>query len=104
MFYLSQAVEAPESHIKSGKVTTTRLESGEKFDWSLVTGDLLRIRSQSTIPNTASVVIYYRDHWFYVEDSDLNSKSTFSLLAQLFALQAGDIKDVSPMLTLPIGG
>lgn len=104
MFYLSQSVEAPESHIKSGKVTTTRLESGEKFDWSLVTGNLLRIRSQSNAPSTASVAIYYRDHWFYVEDSDLNSKSTFSLLAQIFALQAGDIKDVSPMLTLPIGG
>jgi hypothetical protein len=52
----------------------------------------------------ASVAVYYRDHWFYVDDSNLSSKSTFSLLAQIFALQAGNIKDVSPMLTLPIGG
>ncbi len=104
MFYLSQAVETPESHRKSGKVTITRYESGEEFDWSKVTGDLLRVQSQFHVPDTASVAIYYRDHWFYVDDSNLSSKSTFSLLAQIFALQAGDIKDVSPMLTLPLGG
>ena len=104
MFYLSQAVESPEAHRKSGKVTITRYESGEEFDWSKVTGDLLRVRSQFNIPDTASVAIYYRDYWFYVDDSNLSSKSTFSLLTQIFALQAGDIKDVSPMLTLPLGG
>ncbi|MCH8156401.1 MAG: hypothetical protein IID18_01385 [Nitrospinae bacterium] len=104
MFYLSQAVEAPDTHKVAGKVTITRYESGEEFDWNLVTGDLLHVRSQSHVPDTASVAIYYRDHWFYIDDSDLSSKSTFSLLAQIFALQAGDAKDVSPMLTLPIGG
>ncbi len=104
MFYLSQAVESPESHRKSGKVTITRHKSGEEFDWKKVTGDLLRVHSQYLIPDTASVAVYYRDHWFYVDDSNLSSKSTFSLLAQIFALQAGNIKDVSPMLTLPIGG
>jgi len=29
-----------------------------------------------------------RGHWSYVDDSDLDSKSTFSMLGQLFALQS----------------
>ena len=45
----------------------------------------------------------YRDAWFYIDDSDLTSKSTFTLTGQLFELQAGDVGGVAPLLTLPIG-
>jgi len=52
----------------------------------------------------AAVRVRYRDHWFYIPDEDLASKSTFSLLAQLFALQAGSGDGLRPVLTLPVGG
>ena len=55
-------------------------------------------------PLNAYVSIRYRNHWFYIEDNDLNSKSTFSLLVQLYDLQSGDAKGSAPVLTLPIGG
>lgn len=105
MFYLSQGVEAPLEDQQSGKVTLTKYRSGEPFDWGLVTGDLMRIRSGAGDfkPDTATIAVHYRGNWFYIEDSDLNSKSTFSLLSQIFSLQAGKIKSVSPLLTLPIG-
>ena len=48
------------------------------------------------------VRLKYRNHWFYIDDSDLTSKSTFSLLMQLFALQAGEIKASGPVFTLPV--
>lgn len=103
MFYISQAVEVPREDILQGKVTKTKTLEGKFFDWSEVTGDLLRIRSLSSNPQTGSMKIYYRGTWFYIDDSDLSSKSTFSLLAQIFSLQAGKIQDNSPLLTLPIG-
>lgn len=103
MFYLSQAVEVSLEDQKLGKVTRTVSVSGDPFDWSRVTGDLLNIKSQPGKPEQAAVSIYYRDSWFYIHDSDLNSKSTFSLLAQLFYLQAGDFKSIEPVLTLPVG-
>lgn len=103
MYYLSQSVEAPQRDREQGKVTITRYPSGEIFDWAEVTGDILRIRSQPDRPDDAAVAIRYRGSWFYVDDSDLNSKSTLSLLAQIFALQAGKIKSTAPVLTLPIG-
>jgi len=88
MFYLSQAVDVPGSDIEEGRVTVTKTDKGEVFDWIGITGELLRINSSPNPPKDASLLIFYRRHWFYVNDSDLISKSTFSLLAQLYALQA----------------
>ncbi len=103
MFYLSQAVEVSSEDLLQGKVTRTKTSDGNAFDWKKVTGDLLRIRSLDVVPETEPMTIFYRGTWFYIDDSDLSSKSTFSLLAQIFSLQAGKIKDNAPLLTLPIG-
>lgn len=45
-----------------------------------------------------------RGSWFYIDDSDLDSKSTFSMLMQLFALQSGNSDGMTPVLTIPVGG
>lgn len=103
MYYLSHAVEIPEEDRASGKVTLTLHRSGKPFHWADVTGDILQIHSQSNRPYEAAVSIYYRDSWFYINDSDLPSKSTFSLLAQIFSLQSGSAKNMGPLLTLPLG-
>lgn len=70
---------------------------------SNVTGDLLRIQLAPIVPVHAVVAVQYRGSWFYIDDADLESKSTFSLLSQLFALQAGKIDRLTPLLTLPVG-
>jgi hypothetical protein len=103
MYYLSHAAETPEEDRADGKVTLTRYASGKPFNWSDVTGDILKIHSQSTRPAQAAMAVYYRSNWFYIDDSDLQSKSTFSLLAQIFSLQSGNAKDKGPVLTLPLG-
>jgi len=103
LFYLSQAVEAPEHHRQRGKVTVARHENGELFDWQEVTADLLRIRSQDERPTDAAVAVRYRRTWFYIADADLNAKSTFSLLGQIFALQSGKAEGTKPVLTLGVG-
>jgi hypothetical protein len=88
LFYLSHGVEVPELHLKEGRVVITKKENGDVFDWKKVTGGLLRIHSRLTQPEDAMLKIFYRNHWFYINDSDLMSKSTFSLLTQIYALQA----------------
>ena len=103
LFYISQSVAPPERDELAGRVTVTRDEQGKKFDWNELTGGLMRIASSSLPPSNAYVAVRYRDSWFYVDDSDLTSKSTFFLLMQLFALQAGDVKSTGPILTLPVG-
>jgi hypothetical protein len=103
LFFLAQAIEVPEEDMQAGKVTITRYETGEPFDWRAVTGDLLRVRAESARPLGAVIAVRYRGSWFYIDDVDLMSKSIFSLLSQLFALQAGKTERMLPILTLPIG-
>jgi hypothetical protein len=104
LFLLSQSVEPPPEHVESGVLVITLDQAGEPFDWSRVTGDLIRIHSKSGRPDDSFVRVHYRDHWFYVKDTDNNSKRTLLLLNYLFSLQAAGSGGQSPLLTLPAGG
>ena len=102
-FFLSQHVEAPPSHTSAGLVTVTRNRDGSAFDWSnTLGGGLFHIRQSEDRPDMAFLAIPYRGHWFYIADNDLESKSTFMLLTQLFRLQAGAAKSIGPALTIPL--
>jgi len=103
MYYLSQGIDIPQEHVAEGKVTLTKDTRGNLFDWKQLTGDLMQIHSSENRPGSAAIAIRHRDRWFYIDDSDLSSKSTFSLLAQIFSLQAGKIVSTEPLLTIPIG-
>lgn len=104
LYYLSQNVEAPGAHRSAGLVTVTTAEHGGAFDWSdTPAGNLFKVRSGSERAEDAYIATYYRGHWFWIEDTDLQSKSTFMLLRQLFDLQAGQSTFQGPTLTLPVG-
>lgn len=103
LFFLSQAVEVPERHEKEGRVTVTlEADNQTRFDWTLATGGLMRVRTSPTPPADAAVKVHYRGHWFYIEDTDLHSKTTFSLLTYLFSLKAGNQEFKEPVLTLGV--
>lgn len=103
MYYLSQSVEPPPEHAARHLVGVTKLPDGQPFDWTHVLGDLLRIKSSPHQPNDAFIAIKYRTHWFYIEDTDRDSKTTFNMLILLFMLQSASSQGKSPLLTLPIG-
>lgn len=104
LFFLSQAVEAPREHVDAGWVTRTLDTDGREFDWNEMTENLLRVRSGPERPDEAFVRVRYRGHWFWIDDADLQSKTTFSLLTFLFSLQSTAGSAGSPLLTLSAGG
>jgi hypothetical protein len=101
MFFLSQSVEVPEADERAGVVTVTK-RNGTRFDWSEVTGSLLRVRSSAGAPADAAVKVRYRNAWFSIADSDLTSKTTFTLLTYLFYLQAAGRDRREMLLTYPV--
>ncbi len=102
-FYLSHHVDAPKVHKAEGLVTVTRNQDGSEFDWGKTAGGrIFHISQSDKQPDRAFIAIPYRSHWFYLADNDLESKSTFMLLTQLFRLQAGAAKSAGPTLTLPL--
>lgn len=103
LFYLSQQVDIPQQHVEAGLVTVTRNHHGNLFNWEETpAGELFRIRYSEDYPESAFLTISYRGYWFYIADNDLESKSTFMLLSQLFNLQAGQTRYTGPTLTLPV--
>ncbi len=104
MFYLSQSVESPPEHVRDGLVTQTATRSGDPFDWSMAVGHLLTIHASKLPPMTGELSVRKGSYWFYIRDDDLNSKSTFLLMKQLFSLRAGSARGSTPLLTLPVGG
>lgn len=104
MYFLSQGVEPPQHDAAAGNVMMTIDETGAPFDWGRITGNLMRIKSAPARPERAYVSVRYRDSWFWIDDGDLDSKSTFALLGQLLELQSGGAQGIRPVLTLPVGG
>ena len=105
LFYLSQNIDVPEEHKEAGLVTVTKTQDGEEFNWSETpAGMMFKVRSSKWQPGNAFVAVPYRGAWYYIADNDLESKSTFMLLKQLFNLQSGQREYIGPSLTLPVGG
>jgi len=103
MFYLSHNIDTPEEHVKLGWVRLPKKRDGSVFDWSQTpAGRIFHIQNSDHRPDNSFMAIPYFDHWFYIAQNDLESKSTFMLLTQLFRLQAGSAKSVTPALTIPL--
>jgi hypothetical protein len=104
MVIASKGVEVPPRHIEKGLVTFPVDANGQPFDWTCVTGDLMRIRSQKAKPLHAFAKVKYRGYWFYIDDADQNSKSTFNLIIELYGLELAGGVVPGPVVTVPVGG
>jgi hypothetical protein len=103
-FYLSHGIDVPAEHAATGLVTLTRDAEGRLFDWRRLTGDILSVKTSTVRPERAAVAVPYRGHWFYIEESDLESKSTLALLIELLNMSADEDLGAAPTLTLAVGG
>jgi hypothetical protein len=102
MFYLSKGIAIPQQDIEKGAVHITQDDDGKPFDWHLVTENLFTVESSSSKPNDAFVAVQYRNSWFYIRDSDVISKDTFTMFEMLLALRAGEIPESRTPITLPV--
>jgi hypothetical protein len=59
------------------------------------------ILSSSDEPQGSSVKVLYRDHWFYISDSDLESKRIFGFMMLLFSLTESGETTGLPLVTIP---
>lgn len=106
LFFVAHGVETPPCHIASGIAPQTLGPDGQPFDWDQVLGGLFKVcyATGHKPPANAAVAIQYRDHWFYIDDRDRDSKATFALLLELSRLELGTKAGMAPLLTLPLGG
>ncbi len=92
----SVAVKVPAEHIDAGIAFVDQSPKSNAGDAWLV------IKSSTNEPSNATLRIKYRNHWFYIEDNDLQSRGAFALLNALFAVTGGTVPGANPILTLPV--
>jgi len=100
LYNLSHAVSVPAAHEAEGLVTDSRIASAETPTWRAFLGEQFQVKNSKQEPNRAFVKIQYRDHWFWIDDSDLESKTTFNLILFLLSLQSAASEGATPLLTV----
>ena len=106
LYYVSHGIDIPPEHATGGLVTVTLDATGQAFDWGRVMHGFFRVHwaQGHARPPGAHVAVKYKDYWFYIEDTDQETKSTFSLLMELARLELAGKAGPGPQLTLPVGG
>jgi hypothetical protein len=105
LYFVAHGVEVPPEHLAQGLAQRTLDKSGKPFNWGKITGGLFTVfhSAGSERPANARVAIPYRGHWFYIDEGDQDTKSTFSLLVELSRLELNSKSGPGPLLTLPVG-
>ncbi len=105
-YFLANGVEVPPEHVAAGLVSRPAAPDGTSFDMRAVTEGLFTVHTCKghKPPPTAYVAVNYRGYWFYIDDRDQPTKTTFALMLELGRLDFGLQETTSgPFLTLPIG-
>jgi hypothetical protein len=98
---LGSYIDVPAADVAQRRVNAT-MPAGEAPGGASVP-PLIGIRSSPHQPPDSFVAIPYRDHWFWIDDRDLRSKSLFSFLMFMFALNETEGKEGAPIVTIPAG-
>ncbi len=106
LYFVSHGIDVPPEHAAARLVTVTRDASGQPFDWQLVMSGLFRAYSAKADkrPPNAHVAVQYKGYWFYIDETDQDTKSTFSLLMELSRLELAGKAGSGPLFTLPLSG
>ena len=92
-------IDVPESDISEGRVYAAKQGSAEtkaRFP------PLTRVHNGASKPDDAFVAVFYRDHWFWIDDRDIYSKAMFQFLMTLFSFtERGESEQMAPVITVP---
>lgn len=89
-------VELPDTGDASQRALPGRGRAGDAQATPLV-----QIRSSTTPPEDAFVAVPYKGRWYWIEDTDVPSKRTFTFLLILFSLAETGQSPAAPVVTVP---
>ena len=64
-------------------------------------GPPIRILVGDAAPKDAFVAAQYDGRWFWIADTDIQSKSTFAIVMLLFSISETGVKGGAPVVTIP---
>jgi hypothetical protein len=96
MLQLGFGIDLPPGHATDGRALPGQRQAG-----AVEADPLVRIRSGTDAPADAYAAVPYRGYWYWIDDRDIASKSTFTFLMILFSLAETGQTTASPVVTVP---
>jgi hypothetical protein len=93
---LGTGIDLPAGDATSGRVLLGRRQAGEQAAVPLV-----HIRSGAAAPDAAYAAVPYKGQWYWIDDTDIASKRTFTFLMILFSLAETGQVPAAPVVTVP---
>jgi hypothetical protein len=89
-------MDVPEAHLKAHRATPGFENTSAAGDQ-----DVVRILSGKEKPADTFAAVYYRDHWFWVDDGDWKTKRALTAVMFFFTLADTGTNEKLPLITIP---
>ena len=89
-------LDVPQAHIDAHRATPAFEPGAPKSPQ-----DKVRIYSGKDKPPDAFAAVFYRDHWFWVDDGDLQTKRALTAVMFFFTLAETGGTEKLPLITIP---
>jgi len=96
MLQLGFGIDLPAGHAKDGRALPGLHQPGEAEAKPLV-----HIHSGTQAPTDAYAAVPYKGYWYWIDDTDIASKRTFTFLMILFSLAETGQTTAAPVVTVP---
>jgi hypothetical protein len=90
---VSAEIEVPRQDVEAGRTIVSLLEQKP----------IIRVHTGAAAPPNTDTAVQYGQAWFWIDDSDFNSKVAYTVLGLLIALVQGTPGGQAPILTIPAG-
>jgi hypothetical protein len=89
-------LDVPEAHVQDRSAVAAYTKDANENRTQVV-----RIRSGTEKPTAAFSAVQYRDHWYWVDNSDWQTKRAMTAIMFLFTLADTGTNDKLPLITIP---
>jgi hypothetical protein len=96
---LASHVDVPQTHVDEKRTFASITDENRPADFRFE----VNIHSDLARPVDSFVTVQYRNHWFWIDDRDYQTKRAFSFLMFLFTLAETGAPERAPVLTIPTG-
>lgn len=98
MLEFAAVVQVPESDVAQGRAAPGLVDTAAP---GAASGPPLRVLVADTAPKAAYVAVQYDNRWFWIADTDIQSKYTFGIIMLLFSIADTGVKGAAPVVTIP---
>jgi len=96
MLHLGFGIDLPAADVASGRVLASKRQAGDAGSKPLV-----HIRSGAEAPTDTYAAVQYKGNWYWIDESDVESKRTFTFMMILFSLAETGQSAPAPVVTVP---